>query len=158
VGYDRIGPRFFPTVVAAGLVLLGVWLAAGAVHASRKNPPFDFAHGPEPVEGRHKERPRQAGTGAVATGTEFSETDFRTNCRALGLLAAGLLLCLALLERGGFVIASSVLFWTAARGFGSRRPWRDAGVAVALAVVVFLAFTRGLGLALPLGVLGGLGK
>ena len=67
-----------------------------------------------------------------------------------------MLLCLALFERGGFVIASSALFWVAARGFGSRRPLRDAVIAVALAVVVFLAFTRGLGLSLPLGVLGGL--
>jgi len=66
-----------------------------------------------------------------------------------------LLLCLALFERGGFVIASGALFWVAACGFGSRRPLRDAVIAVLLSVAVFLAFTRGLGLTLPLGVLGG---
>ena len=134
VGYDRIGPRFFPTLVAAGLVLLGVWLAVTGLRSST-NP-------------RHKER-------AVATEAEFSEADVPTNWRALGFLAAGLLLCLALFERGGFVIASSALFWVAACGFGSERPLRDAVIAVALSVAVFLAFTRGLGLTLPLGVLGG---
>ena len=135
VGYDRIGPRFFPSLVAAGLVLLGVWLAVTGLRG-KKSP-------------RHKER-------AVATETEFPDADFPTNWRALGFLAAGLLLCLALFERGGFVIASSALFWVAACGFGSRRPLRDAVIAVVLSVVVFLAFTRGLGLTLPLGVLGGL--
>jgi putative tricarboxylic transport membrane protein len=132
VGYDRIGPRFFPSVVAAGLALLGVWLAVSALRAARTSP-------------RHKER-------AVATDSDTLRACIPTDWRALGFLGAALLLSLALLERGGFVIAASALFWTAARGFGSRRPLRDAVIAVTLAVVVFLAFTRGLGLTLPLGI------
>ena len=123
VGYDRIGPRFFPSLVAAGLVLLGAWLAAAGL--------------------------RSATTANTSTGTEFP-----TNWRALGFLAAALLLSLALFERGGFVVSSSALFWVAARGFGSRKPLRDAVIAVALGVAVFLAFTHGLGLTLPAGVWG----
>jgi putative tricarboxylic transport membrane protein len=42
-----------------------------------------------------------------------------------------------------------------ARGFGSRRPVRDLGIAVALSVVVFYVFTLGLGLSLPAGPWGG---
>ena len=136
VGYDRIGPRFFPSLVAAGLLLLGAWLAVAGLRRRRKSP-------------RHKQR-------AVATSASEEFVSVPTNWRALGFLAAGLLLCLALFERGGFVIASSALFWVAACGFGSRRPLRDAVIAVLLSVAVFLAFTRGLGLSLPLGVLGGL--
>jgi len=133
-GYDRIGPRFFPSLVAAGLVLLGAWLAAEALRA-RKSPP-------------HEKR-------AVATAEEKSSgADIRTNWRALGTLGAALLLGLALLERGGFVIAASALVWLAARSFGRERPARDAGIAVALSILVYLAFTRGLGLTLPAGVLG----
>ena len=103
VGYDRIGPPFFPSLVAAGLVALGAWLAVAAVRAGRTSP-------------WHKQR-------AVATETEIFDADILngapTNWRALGFLAVGLLLCLALFERGGFVMASSALFWVAACGFGS---------------------------------------
>jgi putative tricarboxylic transport membrane protein len=112
-GYDRIGPRFFPSVVAAGLVMLGVWLGVAALRATR-------------------------------TGSQEA-----TNWEALGYMAAGLVAGLALLERVGFVIASSVLFWVTARGFGSRKSMRDAVIAVGLSVVVYVAFTRGLGLVLP---------
>lgn len=135
-GYDRIGPRFFPAVVAAGLVLLGVWLAVAAWRARKSQAAKEPTHG-------IKDMP-------------WLPSQEKTNWKALGWLAAGLLVCLALFERGGFVPATSVLFWLAARGFGSRKPVRDALIAVALSVVVFLAFTRGLGLTLPAGVLGGL--
>ena len=143
VGYDRIGPRFFPSLVGAGLVLLGVWLAAALRRKNARKTAEEQTHGTESGPGRPGQVPRLPG-------------EEQTNWRALGFLAAGLLLCLALFERGGFVVASSVLFWVAARGFGSRRPVRDAVIAAVLAVAVFLAFTRGLGLTLPLGVLGGL--
>ena len=135
VGYDRIGPRFFPSLVAVGLVVLGIWLGAAAWRAAR---------------GSQEAKERAHGTRDVP----WLPGGDRTNWRALGFLAAGLLLCLALFERGGFVMASSVLFWVAARGFGSRRPLRDAVIAMALAVVVYEAFTRGLGLSLPMGILG----
>ena len=139
VGYDRIGPRFFPSLVAAGLVLLGVLLATAALRRGNAN-----------IAERRTAEEQTHGTKSVP----WLPDGDATNRRALGFLAAGLLLCLALFERGGFVMASSGLFWVAARGFGSRRPLRDAVIAVGLSVVVFLAFTRGLGLALPVGVLG----
>ena len=89
-----------------------------------------------------------AGLRGATTANKFSGTEFPTNWRALGFLAAALLLSLALFERGGFVVSSSALFWVAARGFGSRKPLRDAVIAVALGMAVFLAFTHGLGLTL----------
>jgi putative tricarboxylic transport membrane protein len=140
VGYDRIGPRFFPSVVAGGLALLGVWLAVTALRRDNAK-----------IAERKTAEEQTHGTNSVPWLPDRDQT----NWRALGFLAAGLLLCLALFERGGFVMASSVLFWVAACGFGSERPLRDAVIAVALAVAVFLAFTRGLGLMLPRGVLGG---
>ena len=135
-GYDRIGPRFFPSIVAAGLVMLGAWLNVAALRARRTK--TNTAE--DKVNGTHAE-PRLLARDA-------------TNWGGLGYLGAGLLASLMLLERGGFVIASSVLFWLAARGFGSRRIVRDAVIAVALAVLVSMAFTRGLGLTLPQGIFG----
>ena len=123
-GYDRIGPRFFPYLVAMGLVLLGSWLAVAAIRGNR----------------------------AKAVGGQNAEPDLQINWQALGYLGLALLLNLVLLEHAGFVISASVLFWLAARAFHSRRPARDAAVAVLLSVLVYFAFTRGLGLILPLGI------
>ncbi len=127
-GYDRIGPRLFPYVVAMGLVLLGSWLAVAAIRGNR----------------------------AAHVAEENDEPDLRMNWQmnwqALGYLGLALLLNLVLLERAGFVISSSVLFWLVARAFHSRSPWRDAAVAVLLSMLVYFAFTRGLGLILPLGI------
>ncbi len=63
---------------------------------------------------------------------------------------------LALAERAGFVIASAVLFWFAARAFDERHPARDAAFAVAVSVGAYLLFARVLQLSLPAGVLAGL--
>jgi putative tricarboxylic transport membrane protein len=75
------------------------------------------------------------------------------NLAALGVLALALATDLLLIDSAGFVIASTLLFALVARGFGSRRPARDATVGLALAALVYAAFTHGLGIALPAGVL-----
>jgi putative tricarboxylic transport membrane protein len=124
-GYDQIGPRFFPSVVAAGLTLLGSVLAVAALRAKGLRP----------------------------AAAEAANSGISANRRALGFLAAALLLNLILLERAGFVVASSALFWLAARGFGSERPVRDAVIALLLSLLVYAAFTQGLGLTLPRGIL-----
>ena len=67
--------------------------------------------------------------------------------------ALAFVLFIALLERGGFAIAAALQFWLVARAFRSRRPARDALIAVVLSLTIDLAFSKGLGLALPDGVL-----
>ena len=59
---------------------------------------------------------------------------------------------MALIGSIGFIAASSLLFFAAARGFGSTRPLRDVIVAVVLSGVVFAVFTQALGLSLPSGL------
>lgn len=122
-GYDRIGPRFFPYVVATGFVVLGGWYAVSTWRNRR------------PVVGILPER----------------EQTHQLNWTAFGYLTLSFVLCLAMLEPVGFVVASSVQFWLVTRAFRSRRTVRDAAVAVVVALVVYLAFSRGLGLALPSG-------
>ena len=73
-----------------------------------------------------------------------------------GYFALAFLLFIALVEPAGFAIAAAVQFWLVARAFRSRRPVRDALIAVVLALIVDLAFSRGLGLPLPDGILEGL--
>jgi putative tricarboxylic transport membrane protein len=122
VRYDRIGPRFFPYLVAAGLLLSGVFLLREAL--SRKTAP----------DSRNRSRGSNLGILTIA-------------------LASGVLG----LDRAGFILTSVVVFWLVARAFGSRRIWRDALAGVVLSVIVYLAFTRGLGLPLPAGIFQGLG-
>jgi len=68
---------------------------------------------------------------------------------------SGLLILYALLVVPlGYMIATALLFWAAARVLGSRQLVRDIVVAVVLAVIVYLAFTQFLDISLPQGVLG----
>lgn len=65
---------------------------------------------------------------------------------ALGLVAAGLLANISLITVAGFTIASVVMFVLIARGFGSRAVLRDAGIALALALVAYFGFAGLLGI------------
>jgi len=120
-GYSAIGPKLFPWLVAAGLVLVGLALL------------------------------REARSGAVE-----HPTGFELDAPPLLLVTAGLVAQMLLMQLAGFVLASTLLFVAVARAFGSRRLVRDAAIGLALCAVVHVAFTRGLGLHLPLGVLGAL--
>jgi putative tricarboxylic transport membrane protein len=71
------------------------------------------------------------------------------------LLAGGVALHLVLLERAGFVIAASALFWLAARALDPRHPLRDGFFAVGLSVAAYVLFGRVLQLPLPPGLLAG---
>jgi putative tricarboxylic transport membrane protein len=78
----------------------------------------------------------------------------RANVTALAMLALALVVDVALIDLTGFVVASTLMFAIAARAFGSRRPARDAMIGLAIAAIIHVAFTRGLGVGLPRGVLG----
>jgi putative tricarboxylic transport membrane protein len=75
--------------------------------------------------------------------------------QALVAISVGLWLQVLLLDLAGFVIASTLLFLCVAWGFGSRRILRNLAIGLALAVVTYIGFTKGLDLALPAGVLAG---
>jgi len=89
--------------------------------------------------------------GSVPQAVPPSEPgDRRAPMRRLLTLLAGLLLHMALVGVIGFVAAGTLLMTLVARGFGSRRPLRDALVGIALTLPLWLVFTRLLGLSLPL--------
>lgn len=127
--YSRVGPRFFPFLVAAGLLVCGALLLAQALR------------------------------GRVATpeGGEDVDVSAPSDRRAVGLIALTLTVYVFVLEPLGFVLASSLLFWGVALSFGSRAWGRDPFIGLILALAVYLAFTRLLGLRLPAGLLAPLG-
>lgn len=79
-----------------------------------------------------------------------------TDWRALAVISVGLVAHMLLVERAGFVIAAAVLFGCVAYGFGSRRILRDSVIAILLAIIVYIGFTRGLRVPLPPGVIEGI--
>ena len=67
------------------------------------------------------------------------------------LIAAGMALDLALMERAGFVLASTALFWLTARAFDRQHPGRDALFAFGVSTGAYLLFVRVLNVTLPAG-------
>jgi putative tricarboxylic transport membrane protein len=123
-GYARIGPNFVPRGVAAALVLLGLWLLADAIRGGWRMPVPD-----EPAD----------------------RGDHTFEVGAFLWVAAGLAAQMALIHTAGFPIAAAALFVCVARGFGSRRPGRDALIGMGLGLAVFLFFVRFLNVNLPAG-------
>jgi putative tricarboxylic transport membrane protein len=80
---------------------------------------------------------------------------------AFAWVSGGLFLQMALVHSAGFVLAATALFACVARGFGSARPARDAGLGLSLGLAVYLFFTKFLNVSLPAGwlapLLGGAG-
>lgn len=74
---------------------------------------------------------------------------------AFVILGAAILLHMATIAWAGFILASTFLFTLVARGFGSRKLARDIVVGLVVSAIAFFLFTRGLGLNLPGGPLGG---
>jgi putative tricarboxylic transport membrane protein len=71
-------------------------------------------------------------------------------------ISAGLLAQVFLIERLGFVISAAILFFCVAWGFRSRKPLRDAVVAILLSTTTYLVFTQLLNLQLPPGIFKGM--
>ncbi|MFT8244259.1 tripartite tricarboxylate transporter TctB family protein [Roseomonas sp. BN140053] len=124
--YAAVGATLVPWLVAAMLLALGVGLCASALRGGWSHTLEDVQDAP-PV-----------------------------NWRALGLLAAALVVQVALIEWLGFVIASTILYVLVCAAFGSRRPHWDLLIGIAVTVAAFLAFDRLLGVNIGAGVLEGI--
>jgi putative tricarboxylic transport membrane protein len=133
-GYARVGPNVVPAIVAAGLILLGVWLLYEAVSGGWRN------QRPDNPEARGEHR--------------FYRSAFIW-------VSAGLFAQMLLMHRAGFVLAQAVVFACVARGFGSARIARDFAIGLSLGLGVFLFFVHFLNVNLPSGwlrpILGGAG-
>jgi putative tricarboxylic transport membrane protein len=124
-GYARVGPRVFPYLIGSGLLILGGILSWQAVAGGWRNVPLDQ--------------------------DEHRSPDWA----AFAIISAAVILHMVSIGWAGFILASTFLFILIARGFGSRRPLRDIVAGLVLSTVAFFAFTHGLGLKLPNGLLGG---
>ncbi len=71
------------------------------------------------------------------------------NAASLALMAIALVVSVVLMNVAGFLLSSTVTFALAARAFGSRRIARDVIAGAVLSAIIYVAFTRGLGVTLP---------
>mgnify|MGYP003762958647 CR=1 FL=1 len=102
----------------------------------------------------HTGRPAARAT-APTTDSEDPDPTLPTDWRAVILLTISLLFYLFLMIPAGFIIASAILFTGAAFAMGSKRVVRDLALGLVFSVAIYLAFTAGLGLRLPAGILSG---
>jgi putative tricarboxylic transport membrane protein len=122
-GYAKVGPRLMPMIVSGGLIVLSLLLLKEALF------------------------------GGFRGVDETEHVDNPTEWRAFGWISAGLIVNGILIVQAGFVIAGTLLFVLAARGFGSTRYVRNTIIGLFIAAITYAFFTYGLGLALPQGVL-----
>ncbi|WP_322488209.1 tripartite tricarboxylate transporter TctB family protein [Chloroflexus sp.] len=126
-GFTVVGPQVFPTIVGLGCLGLGGLFLL-----------------------RLTALPDHALIAEVAA--EERRTDWPTT-----LLLAGLLIAYAAaLSPLGYVIATTLFFPLSSRILGSRQLRRDTVIGFVIGMVVYLTFTRLLGVRLPAGILSGL--
>ena len=136
LGYSPVGPTTIPLVVATVLLVLGVLLAARCTLAAA-------------IDADLAER----------SAEEEVATHWPTVLITLGILAVyalalnGFRLGPLVVPGLGYVVATALFLPATARVLGSRHLLRDVIVGVGVAVVVYLSFTRFLGVRLPPGVL-----
>lgn len=95
-----------------------------------------------------------AALGVSARGHRAAAQSEPVRRGALAWIVAGLALAIAAMQPLGFPVAAAVVFALTARGFGSRRTGRDVVMGAVLGVLIYVVFSRGLGVSLPGGPLG----
>jgi putative tricarboxylic transport membrane protein len=89
-------------------------------------------------------------------GTEFGDTIDKTDFKSLLLVAASMATYPLLIERAGFIVASSVAFFGVSFAFGARNVLKNLAISIVFSAIVYFSFTRGLNVNLPSGILGGI--
>lgn len=124
---DPVGPRTMPYIVGALLLLCALALARDVL---------------------------RGGHGQAEEGEDVDLTH-PTEWRVVVPLLVAFVLTILVVDRLGWVIAGTVLFWGSVWALGSRNYVRDLAVSVVLSLVTFYGFYAGLGIHLPAGLLEG---
>ena len=154
-GEQEPGPQFFPVIVIGLLLFSGGWVTVQALLPRRSN--TRGWHRPDisedllaDVSGTNTELIKLDHLHAAGDADDETTFDWRT----FGLVLGAVVLFAVLLNTVGWICSAAILFWLIAYALGSRRPIFDIGVALILSSAVQLAFSAGLGLALPSGFFG----
>ena len=89
-------------------------------------------------------------------GTEFGDIVDKTDYKSFLLVAGAMATYPLLIERAGFVAASTVAFFGVSYAFGAKNAPKNLLISVIFSLIVYFSFTRGLNVNLPAGILGGI--
>jgi putative tricarboxylic transport membrane protein len=129
VGFaDPVGPRLFPYVIGAGLLVTSVLLVVAALR----------------------------GDVPEAEGGEDVDLTARTDWATVAKLVAIIGVTIATVGFLGWAISGAILFAGSTWALGSRTPVRDVIVGCVLSVASWYAFYVGLGIPLSAGILDGI--
>ncbi|WP_248762191.1 tripartite tricarboxylate transporter TctB family protein [Pseudarthrobacter sp. SSS035] len=160
-GKSAPGPQFFPILVCIVLYLVATLLAVqiirspkvpdNAIHPGSGQFSADMLHDLGHL-GKEEDEAREETESLAPAKTWKTYSDWRT----VGLLLAGVVAFVLLLNPLGWIISAAMLFWVVAYALGSRRQVFDIGVGLLFSSITQLAFGAGLGLSLPSGIVGGI--
>lgn len=127
-GSGSVGPQVFPTIIGIFIVVVAIILVIEILRGNYGQP----------------------------EGTEFGEIKTKTDWKTLGTVAASILTYPFLIERAGFVIASTIVFFGVGFAYGARKLFKNLAIALIFSLVVYVTFTHLLNVNLPAGLLKGI--
>jgi putative tricarboxylic transport membrane protein len=127
-GSGTIGPQVFPYLVSIFVILISLGIFIQIFRGNLGQP----------------------------EGTEFGDIIDKTDFKSLSLVAGSMVTYPLLIERAGFVVASTVAFFGVSYAFGAKKPLKNLLVSLVFSAIVYFSFTRGLNVNLPSGILGGI--
>jgi len=125
-GSGTVGPQIFPYLVSGFVILISLGLFVQIFR----------------------------GNLGVPEGTEFGEVVEKTDFKSLAMVAGSMLTYPLLIERAGFIIASSVVFFGVAFAYGAKNLLKNLAISIIFSLIVYFAFAKGLNVGLPAGILG----
>ena len=125
VGEETVGPQVFPYLIGGFLISISLGLFIQVLR----------------------------GNLGVPEGTEFGEIIDKTDYKSLAMVAGSMATYPVLIERAGFIIATTVAFFGVSYAFGATKLRKNLVIALVFSAIVYFAFSRGLGVNLPAGIL-----
>ena len=125
-GSGTVGPQIFPYVVSGFVIFISLGLF------------FQIFRG----------------NLGVPEGIEFGEIVERTDFKSLAMVAGSMLTYPLLIERAGFIIATTVVFFGVAFAYGAKNLLKNLLISIIFSLIVYFSFSKGLNVGLPAGILG----